>query len=56
MTERNGTAAAEAPPTPLEQKIIRQIEYYFGDLNLMRDKFLQGLIREDDGCILDVSF
>ena len=27
--------------SPLEKKIIRQIEYYFGDFNLPRDKFLQ---------------
>jgi hypothetical protein len=32
----NGDAAS-----PLEKKIIRQIEYYFGDYNLPRDKFLQ---------------
>ncbi|ELU11731.1 hypothetical protein CAPTEDRAFT_173881 [Capitella teleta] len=50
MTESNGTVASEAPSS-LELKIIRQIEYYFGDLNLMRDKFLQGLIREDDGWV-----
>ncbi len=32
----NGDAAS-----PLEKRIIRQIEYYFGDYNLPRDKFLQ---------------
>lgn len=39
----------------LEKKIIRQIEYYFGDINLPRDKFLQEKIKEDEGWIgLDV--
>ncbi|KAF7269943.1 hypothetical protein GWI33_017034 [Rhynchophorus ferrugineus] len=32
----------------LEQKIIKQVEYYFGDINLPRDKFLQGKIKEDN--------
>lgn len=41
--------------TDLEQKIIRQIEYYFGDINLPRDKFLQEKIKEDEGWVtLDV--
>lgn len=35
----------------LEQKIIRQIEYYFGDINLPRDKFLQEKIKEDEGWV-----
>lgn len=35
----------------LEQKIIRQIEYYFGDINLPRDKFMQQKLQEDDGWI-----
>lgn len=39
----------------LEQKIIQQLEYYFGDINLPRDKFLQEKIKEDEGWIaLDV--
>lgn len=39
----------------LEQKIIRQIEYYFGDINLPRDKFMQEKLKEDEGWInLDV--
>ncbi|XP_044736336.1 la protein homolog [Chrysoperla carnea] len=39
------------PPNELEKKIIRQIEYYFGDVNLSRDKFMQGKIAEDNGWI-----
>lgn len=35
----------------LEEKIIRQIEYYFGDINLPKDKFLQEKIKEDDGWV-----
>ncbi|CAH1183585.1 unnamed protein product [Phaedon cochleariae] len=33
----------------LEQKIIHQLEYYFGDFNLNRDKFLKEKIKEDEG-------
>lgn len=35
----------------LEKQIIKQIEYYFGDINLPRDKFLQEKIKEDDGWV-----
>nr|CAH7739219.1 unnamed protein product [Callosobruchus chinensis] len=35
----------------LEQKIIQQLEYYFGDINLPRDKFLQEKIKEDEGWV-----
>lgn len=35
----------------LEEKIIKQIEYYFGDINLSRDKFLQEKIKEDEGWV-----
>lgn len=41
--------------TDLEKKIAQQIEYYFGDINLPRDKFMQEKMKEDDGWIpLDV--
>jgi len=36
---------------PQEKKIIRQIEYYFGDFNLPRDKFLQEETKVDDGWV-----
>ncbi|OWF42081.1 lupus La protein homolog [Mizuhopecten yessoensis] len=40
------------PPNNLEKKIIKQLEYYFGDMNLPRDRFLQEQIREDsDGWV-----
>ncbi|KAL1440945.1 hypothetical protein MTO96_008991 [Rhipicephalus appendiculatus] len=35
----------------LDTKIITQVEYYFGDFNLPRDKFLQGKLKEDDGWV-----
>ncbi|XP_078063746.1 lupus La protein isoform X2 [Mustelus asterias] len=37
--------------TPLEKKICEQIEYYFGDHNLPRDKFLKEQIKLDDGWV-----
>jgi lupus La protein len=38
--------------TKLEGDIIRQIEYYFGECNLNRDKFLRGKINDDkDGWV-----
>lgn len=38
-------------PTKLESDIIKQIEYYFGDANLFRDKFLQTEIAKEDGWV-----
>ncbi|KAH6934606.1 hypothetical protein HPB50_025692 [Hyalomma asiaticum] len=35
----------------LEDKIIKQVEYYFGDLNLPDDKFLQKKLALDDGWV-----
>ena len=35
----------------LECKIVRQIEHYFGDYNLPRDKFLKETIKADDGWV-----
>lgn len=41
--------------TDLESSIIRQMEFYFDDLNLIRDKFMQEQMKLDDGWIpLDV--
>lgn len=40
------------PPNGLEKKIIKQMEYYFGDVNLPRDRYLQEQIKLDnDGWI-----
>lgn len=35
----------------LEKNIIKQLEYYFSDSNLYRDKFLQSLITKNDGWV-----
>nr|Q26457.1 RecName: Full=La protein homolog; AltName: Full=La autoantigen homolog; AltName: Full=La ribonucleoprotein [Aedes albopictus]AAB35931.1 La autoantigen homolog [Aedes albopictus] len=35
----------------LEASTIRQLEYYFGDANLARDKFLQEQISKDEGWV-----
>nr|CAD7263489.1 unnamed protein product [Timema shepardi] len=48
---------SEEETSDLEKKIIRQIEYYFGDINLPRDKFLLEQVKLQDGWIpLDVMF
>ncbi|XP_042229582.1 la protein homolog [Homarus americanus] len=47
----NGKTADADKPQDMDSKIIRQIEYYFGDYNLPRDKFLQEEIKNDDGWI-----
>jgi len=46
----NGKTIKEAA-TDLEKKIIRQIEHYFGDYNLSRDKFMQEVVKADDGWV-----
>uniref|UniRef100_A0A8R1TRD4 Uncharacterized protein n=1 Tax=Onchocerca volvulus TaxID=6282 RepID=A0A8R1TRD4_ONCVO len=35
----------------IQQKIVEQVEYYFGDINLPRDRFLQEEIKKDDGWV-----
>ncbi|XP_053611968.1 la protein homolog [Plodia interpunctella] len=43
------------PDAELESSIIRQVEYYFGDVNLPRDKFLREQVKLDDGWVpLDI--
>ncbi|XP_049451122.1 lupus La protein [Epinephelus fuscoguttatus] len=37
--------------SPIEMKVARQIEYYFGDHNLPRDKFLKEQLQLDDGWV-----
>ncbi|XP_030064776.1 lupus La protein isoform X2 [Microcaecilia unicolor] len=41
----------KASISDLEKKICQQIEYYFGDHNLPRDKFLKEQIKLDDGWV-----
>jgi len=33
------------------EKILKQVEYYFGDINLPRDKFLQEELKKDSGWV-----
>ncbi|KAL1460598.1 hypothetical protein WDU94_012572 [Cyamophila willieti] len=47
----NGSSEAGAEVSPVEKQIIQQIEYYFSDINLARDKFLQGEIKKEDGWV-----
>jgi len=35
----------------LVDKIIKQIEYYFGDINMSKDKFMQEEIQKDSGWV-----
>ncbi|RUS90008.1 hypothetical protein EGW08_002195 [Elysia chlorotica] len=35
----------------LKAKIVKQIEYYFGDLNLSKDRFLKEQVQLDDGWV-----
>ncbi|XP_019945492.1 lupus La protein [Paralichthys olivaceus] len=35
----------------IEMKVARQVEYYFGDHNLPRDKFLKEQLQQDDGWV-----
>lgn len=41
----------ESPSWDVQRQISRQIEYYFGDYNLPRDKFMLDLMLEDEGWI-----
>lgn len=45
----NGDKAANA--TELQKEIIDQVEYYFGDSNLYRDKFMQAELEKKEGWV-----
>jgi len=51
MSDENENGVTASGDAKLNAKIKRQIEYYFGDHNLMRDKFLKEKIKEDDGWV-----
>lgn len=53
VIQKNDDASAELAqkPSKLQQDIIDQIEYYFGDSNLFRDKFLQAEITKNEGWV-----
>lgn len=46
-----GEEVAQTVVSEQEQKIIRQMSYYFGDSNLTRDKFLLEEIKKDEGWV-----
>ncbi|KAI6201326.1 hypothetical protein M3Y96_00829800 [Aphelenchoides besseyi] len=48
---QNGTESNATESNDLKYQVRRQVEYYFGDLNLPRDKFLQEEMKKDDGWI-----
>lgn len=52
-TNKEESKAVEKKPITkeVEAQIVRQIEYYFGDINLPRDKFLKEQIELDDGWV-----
>jgi lupus La protein len=45
------TQTTSSPEPDLEKKIVRQIEYYLSDVNMVRDKFLKNEITKDQGWI-----
>lgn len=49
--EKSSPKKEQVNDEELQNKIIKQIEYYFGDSNLSRDKFLQEQISKDDGWV-----
>merc|ERR1719183_824900 len=40
---------------PLERKLLRQIEFYFSDSNLPRDKFLRETVEADPERYVDIA-
>ncbi|KAE9419227.1 hypothetical protein Angca_004825 [Angiostrongylus cantonensis] len=48
MTETENVAP-QNNTNNVDEKIVRQLEYYFGNINLPRDKFLQDTIKNNDG-------
>lgn len=53
VTQENDASKEEqaSKPSKLQQDIIDQVEYYFGDSNLFRDKFLQAEIAKNEGWV-----
>jgi len=51
VTTLTQTTSSSSSDPDLEKKIIRQIEYYLGDVNMVRDKFLKTEITKDQGWI-----
>lgn len=51
MAENDTVNGNKEAPSDLEKKIIKQVEFYFGDKNLPKDRFLRQKAEEDDGWI-----
>ena len=49
--DNNSNDKEQISKEQLEAKIVRQVEHYFGDYNLPRDKFLKETIQSDDGWV-----
>lgn len=49
--EKPERSATSAPPSQIASDIIKQVEYYFSDANLARDKFLTAETKKDDGWV-----
>ena len=50
MANEKNVAAENKTDPGLVDKIIKQIEYYFGDINMSKDKFMQEEIQKESGC------
>lgn len=51
MTDVEEQQDGSSSVSPLDGKIIKQVEYYFGDFNLPRDKFLREKVKLDEGWV-----
>ena len=49
VTTLSQTTTSSSPD--LDKQIVRQIEYYLGDVNMVRDKFLKNEVTKDEGWI-----
>lgn len=55
IEEKTETPKNKEDETELESAIIRQVEFYFRDANIFRDRFLKDQIKLDDGWVpLDI--
>ncbi|CAF0756609.1 unnamed protein product [Adineta ricciae] len=50
-TTLSQTTSSSSSDPDLDKKIIRQIEYYLGDVNMVKDKFLKTEVAKDNGWI-----